>query len=88
MLVYSGDLDSCVPYMLTLRSVQALNFSRVGEYRLWTIRGGKFEQEGGYVQEYAGVTFVTVKGAGQMVPKDWPCEGQQLFNRFLDGQPP
>ena len=42
-------------------------------------------QVGGWSQEYAGLTFVTVRGAGHEVPLHKPKQALTLINAFLKG---
>jgi serine carboxypeptidase-like clade 2 len=45
-------------------------------------------QVGGYTEEYeGGLNFVTVRLAGQQVPKDQPGKAFVLIKHFLDGTP-
>ena len=44
-------------------------------------------QVGGRLVEYEGLTFVTVRGAGHLVPLDKPSEALSLFHSFLTGEP-
>jgi carboxypeptidase C (cathepsin A) len=44
-------------------------------------------QVGGWTQVYKGLTFVTVRDAGHMVPADKPSQALQVFKRFLAGTP-
>ena len=44
-------------------------------------------QVGGWTQVYKGLTFVTVRDAGHMVPADKPSQALQVFRRFLAGTP-
>jgi serine carboxypeptidase-like clade II len=44
-------------------------------------------QVAGYVIEYKGLTFATVRGSGHMVPIDQPQRGLLLFSSFISGQP-
>lgn len=43
-------------------------------------------QVGGRVVKYEGLTFVTVRGAGHLVPLNKPAESLSLINSFLSGQ--
>lgn len=42
-------------------------------------------QVGGWTQEYEGLTFVTVRGAGHEVPLHKPKQALTLFKSFLSG---
>ena len=45
-------------------------------------------QVGGYVVKYKGVTFVTVRGAGHLVPSWQPARALTLIFSFLYGSLP
>lgn len=47
-----------------------------------------FSQVGGWVQEYNGLTFVVVRGAGHEIPKNKPKEALTVFKSFLAGKAP
>lgn len=40
---------------------------------------------GGWTQQYAGLNFVTVRGAGHEVPLHRPKEALALFKAFISG---
>ena len=45
-------------------------------------------QVAGYFERYnGGLTFLTVKGAGHMVPKDRPAHALDMRTAFLDAKP-
>ena len=87
ILIYNGDADYILSHMgnsAWLR--EGLNLTKVSEWSKWR---GSDGQVAGYFEEYAtagkALTFLTVKGAGHMVPKDRPRHALDLFERFLDG---
>ncbi len=43
---------------------------------------------GGYVQDYQGLSFATVRGAGHMVPYTQPQRAFDLLKAFLEGGDP
>ena len=45
------------------------------------------KQVGGWTQEYAGLTFVSVRGAGHEVPLHRPKQALTLAKSFLSGSP-
>ncbi|CDP21581.1 unnamed protein product [Coffea canephora] len=45
-------------------------------------------QAGGYVVGYENLTFVTVRGAGHLVPRYQPARGLAIFSSFLEGKLP
>ncbi|THU66249.1 hypothetical protein C4D60_Mb05t12150 [Musa balbisiana] len=46
------------------------------------------KQVGGYVVGYGGLTLVTVRGAGHMVPTYQPERALLMFSSFLRGKLP
>ncbi|XWS29686.1 hypothetical protein CRYUN_Cryun24cG0051500 [Craigia yunnanensis] len=57
-LIYSGDHDTCVPYIGTESWIKSLNFSIVDDWKPWFVDG----QVAGYSREYENnFTFATVK---------------------------
>lgn len=43
-------------------------------------------QVGGRIVEYEGLTLVTVRGAGHLVPLNKPSEALALIHSFLSGE--
>ena len=66
MMKYSGDKDGCVPTIGSLGWIQSLGRSINSDWRPWFLENT--ETLAGYVQEFDGLTFITVHGAGHMVP--------------------
>jgi len=96
VLVYSGDSDGAVPYLGT---IQWINYFESGntpiqDWRAWTVLDSgdagydATAQVAGYATVYSNLNFVTVKGAGHMVPQYKPREGYSMFASFLKGQFP
>jgi len=83
MLVYSGDVDGIVPVTGTRSWLSAMNLPITEPWRKWMLN----QQTGGFVQQYRGLTFATVRGAGHMVPYTEPARSFALFSRFLLNQP-
>ncbi|KAL0660105.1 hypothetical protein Bca4012_080690 [Brassica carinata] len=79
--VCSGDADAVVPVTSTRYSIDALKLHPVSPYGPWYIDG----QVGGWTQEYDGLNFVTVRGAGHEVPLHRPKEALALFQAFISG---
>ncbi|KAL0872887.1 hypothetical protein Bca101_022592 [Brassica carinata] len=79
----NGDADAVVPVTSTRYSIDALNLSTSSPYGPWYIDG----QVGGWTQQYAGLNFVTVRGAGHEVPLHRPKEALAIFKAFISGTP-
>ena len=88
--IYSGDIDANVPITGTLRWIQLMKdvngLPVVEPWREWWAPGlHKHEdQMAGMVWKLRGFTFVSVKGAGHMVPSDKPKEAQILLESFIN----
>ncbi|CAK8532132.1 unnamed protein product [Lathyrus sativus] len=79
--IFSGNTDAVIPVTSTRYTINALKLSTVGPWRAWYDDG----EVGGWTQEYAGLTFVNVRGAGHEVPLHRPKLALTLFKAFLAG---
>ena len=87
ILIYNGDADYILSHMGNSAWIQqGLALNKTREWAKWH---GSDGQVAGYFEEYAtaGVplTFLTVKGAGHMVPRDRPKHALDMLTRFLAG---
>ncbi|XP_078481247.1 uncharacterized protein LOC100177074 [Ciona intestinalis] len=80
VLIYSGDVDSVVPATATRRCIQELGLTIKSKWQHWT---DSKKQIGGYTEEYAGLTYATVRNAGHEVPSFQPMRAYDMFSRFL-----
>ncbi|KAM0850599.1 hypothetical protein ACQ4PT_052983 [Festuca glaucescens] len=81
--VFSGDTDDRVPVTSTRLALRKLGLATSKPWREWFTS----DQVGGYTLAYdGGLTFVTVRGAGHMVPMITPVPARQLFAHFLSGE--
>ncbi|KAI3446715.1 hypothetical protein Pfo_003380 [Paulownia fortunei] len=80
--IFSGDADAVIPVTSTRYSINALKLPTVSPWRAWYDDG----QVGGWTQEYEGLTFVTVRGAGHEVPLHKPKQALTLIKSYLSGQ--
>jgi serine carboxypeptidase-like clade 1 len=87
VLVYSGDVDSCVPFSSTQAAIDSLRFPLTSPWRAWLVDN----QVAGYVKGFqfpmGSLTFATVKNAGHMVPTYQPKPALEMFSRFIHDQP-
>ncbi|KAK7411638.1 hypothetical protein VNO78_03073 [Psophocarpus tetragonolobus] len=79
--VFSGNTDVVIPVTSTRYSINALKLPNVSPWRAWYVDG----EVGGWTQEYAGLTFVAVRGAGHEVPLHKPKLALTLCKSFLAG---
>lgn len=84
MLIYSGDADYILNFQCTQNWLSALDMKVNKDFVAWK---GSDRQVAGYLTEFEGLHFATIKGAGHMVPKDRPRHALDLFKAFLDGSP-
>ena len=65
----------------SLRWIEKLNLDIKNEWRQWKLDDG---QVAGMIQDYDyGFSFVTVKGAGHMVPQDKRKQAKVMLDSFL-----
>ncbi|XP_027353815.1 serine carboxypeptidase II-2 isoform X2 [Abrus precatorius] len=79
--MFSGNTDVVIPVTSTRYSIKALKLPTVSPWHAWYDDG----EVGGWTQEYAGLTFVAVRGAGHEVPLHKPKLALTLFKAFLAG---
>jgi len=84
ILKYSGDTDSVVPFNGTEKWIKKLNLPILEKWRSWTTADPL--NIGGYVTKYDGLTFITVRGAGHMVPQFRPKESFYFLTQYLSGK--
>ncbi|KAM7463174.1 hypothetical protein LguiA_031295 [Lonicera macranthoides] len=79
--IYSGDCDGRVPVIGSRYCVEALGLPLKSPWRSWFHLG----QVGGRMVEYEGLTMVTIRGAGHLVPLNKPDEAFSMLHSFLSG---
>ncbi|KAL6906462.1 hypothetical protein ACP4OV_004063 [Aristida adscensionis] len=80
--IFSGDTDARIPTTSTRYTLKKLGLPIKEDWSPWYHR----KQVGGWTVVYDGLTFVTVRGAGHMVPSTQPEQALALFRHFLAGQ--
>lgn len=80
ILVYSGDVDSSVNYQGTQRWINSLELPVVSEWKEWFASDG---QNAGFIKVYQNLTYLTIRGAGHMVPQYKPANSLIFFSKFL-----
>ncbi|KAF8060764.1 serine carboxypeptidase [Lyophyllum atratum] len=86
VLVYAGTYDLICNWVGNERWTRALAWSGKREFggeemRGWEVGGRRV----GGVRRWGGLAFVTVEGAGHMVPYDKPREALELVKRWMAG---
>ncbi|XP_027329892.1 serine carboxypeptidase II-3-like [Abrus precatorius] len=82
--IYSGDTDGRVPITSSRYSVNSLKLPEKTTWRPWY----SGNEVGGYVVGYKGLTLVSVRGAGHMVPSFQPQRALTMITFFLRGELP
>ncbi|PKU83027.1 Serine carboxypeptidase-like 33 [Dendrobium catenatum] len=80
--IYSGDTDGRVPVIGSRYCVESLGLPLLSNWQIWYHN----KQVGGRFVEYQGLTMVTIRGAGHLVPLNKPKEALMLLKSFLLGQ--
>ena len=79
-LVYSGDVDMCLPFTGTEAWTSSLKLPVRRPWRQWHVK----DQVAGFNVRYEGLTYVTIRGAGHMVPELKPREALHMFSSWLE----
>ncbi|XP_049514316.1 lysosomal protective protein-like [Dermacentor silvarum] len=81
-LIYHGDVDMACPFLGGEWFVRSLGYEPTSQYKMWYVG----PDIAGFVQTFSkDITFVTVKGAGHMVPMDKSEESLKMISNFLSG---
>jgi len=94
MLIYSGDTDGCVPYVGTEKWTRDMPYEQTRGWHQWFAHPSYGPDDAddlplhkaGYAITYDKFQFVTVSGAGHMVPTFQPGYGLELFKKFLNNE--
>lgn len=93
VLVYSGDLDAAVPITDTLTWLtdlqKELKLQTVTPWGPWYMNGEipNESQTVGNVWQLQNLTYVSIKGAGGMVPQDKGAEAWTMMDNFINDVP-
>lgn len=88
IMLYAGDIDMACNFIGVQHFAQSLNRVVTNEYTPWEFHDTSDDsiQIGGFIRQYDRLSFVSVKGAGHMVPTDMPISAQHMIKQFLDGK--
>ncbi|KAM4630669.1 lysosomal protective protein [Polymixia lowei] len=78
-LVYNGDTDMACNYLGDQWFVEDLGMKTSTKYQSWMYN----DQIAGFYEQYGNITFLTVKGAGHMVPQWAPGPALHMFQSFI-----
>merc|ERR1711907_843042 len=82
VVYYNGDTDLACNFLGDEQFVDAFNRPVVHKRSSWKVAG----QIAGFVKVFDKIAFVTVRGAGHMVPQDKPLEAFVMLNAILNGK--
>jgi carboxypeptidase C (cathepsin A) len=88
MLIYSGDTDACVPYVGTEKWTRDLNYTMVNDWHQWFSQSSPERglHKAGYAVNYDKFQFVTITGAGHMVPQFQGSYALTMYKKFLNNE--
>lgn len=82
ILIFSGDDDGVCPTYGTQHWIFKLPLEVQNKWKQWNHN----DQVGGYMTKFnKNFTFITIRGAGHMVPAYTPSKGQQILLNYLNG---
>ncbi|CAI9744246.1 protective isoform X1 [Octopus vulgaris] len=88
ILLYNGDVDMACNFLGDEWFLNSLKLTLVTPRKAWHYTSDDGSQQiAGYVKQFQNVTFVTVRGAGHMVPTDKPIPAFLLFSHFINNKP-
>nr|XP_005986774.1 PREDICTED: lysosomal protective protein isoform X2 [Latimeria chalumnae] len=87
ILVYAGDVDMACNFLGAEWFVESLQQQVQVTRRPWFYYIDGEKQNGGFVKEFPNLAFLTIKGAGHMVPTDKPIAAFAMFSRFIKKKP-
>ncbi|XP_020516770.1 cathepsin A-like isoform X1 [Labrus bergylta] len=82
-LVYNGDTDMACNFLGDQWFVEDLGLMATTKYQPWL----HDDQIAGFYQQFGNITFLTVKGAGHMVPQWAPSPAFHMFQSFITNGP-
>jgi carboxypeptidase C (cathepsin A) len=89
VLIYAGTYDWQCNWVSNVIWTEKLEWSGAAEYRAaswrdWNVQDG--DSKAGETKTFGPFTFVTIRGAGHMVPYDKPVESLTMISRWLSGE--
>lgn len=89
ILIYSGDTDACVPFVGTENWTRNLGYNITNDWHQWTSvpDATHATHKAGYAVTFTNqFQFITINGAGHMVPQFQPAFALTMFEKFLNGE--
>ena len=85
VLIFSGDTDMAVPFNGNQAWINNLKLEIEKPWRQWRAYDDT-DNVSGYVINYKGLTFCTIKGTGHMAPQWKPKESYYMFSKFINNE--
>lgn len=88
ILIYSGDTDACVPFVGTETWTRNLGYPVIKDWHQWLAKPDKTHSvhKAGYAVTFSNnFQFITINGAGHLVPTHQPGYALNMFKIFLNG---
>jgi len=88
VLIYSGDTDGCVPYVGTENWTRNLGYNVTQDWHQWFAKPDEVHaiHKAGYAVTFEKFQFITINGAGHMVPQFQPGYALAMFTKFLKNE--
>jgi len=87
IMLYAGDVDMACNFLGGEMFAEAMGLPLLEDYSEWTYTAAdKTRQVGGWYKKFDRLSWITIKGAGHMVPTDKPIQAYDMFQAFLDGK--
>merc|ERR1712167_511660 len=84
VMIYNGDSDPSINSFAAQNWTVALGLKEEQAWSPWTI--DNCQRMGGYTTRYQGdLSYVTIRGAGHMVPEYKPEAAYTLMGSFIQG---
>merc|ERR1712070_647045 len=86
VLIFNGDTDACIPYNGNEAWTKSMGLPLLekGAWHAWITDS----QVSGYATLYEkNFSFVTIRGAGHMVPQYRPAQAIDMLDRFINNKP-
>lgn len=84
VLLYYGDLDMVCNFLGGEESLYSTGLPTFGNYEPWYYNDSNGRQVGGFASVHPNLKFITIKGAGHLVPGDRPDEAWSMMKTFIE----
>lgn len=88
ILIYAGDTDACVPHVGAEAWTRELGYNVTRDWHSWFSKPDMEHgmHKAGYAITYDTFQYITVNGAGHMVPQFQPGYALGMFEKFLNDE--